>query len=455
MKKVVVGSGSAYWGDMLEPALEMAERAEVQYIGFDHLAELTMAILTRLRAKDPRAGYIPDLVPWMKALLPIAARRGIKLITNGGGANPEAAAEAVRQVAVGLGLGALRVGLVSGDDISFDIERIRKSGWKFPNLDSGEEDIDRIRDRIISANVYLGADGIRELLEAGAEVIVTGRVSDNALFVGPIMHELGWKYEPPYIDRVAAAITVGHIIECSACVTGGMSNLWRYVKRPWEVGFPIAEIDESGEATISKTPGSGGLVNEWTVKEHLLYEVHDPKRYLMPDGIADFTSLTLRDLGEDRVRVTGMSGLQRPDTLKVCFAYPDGWIGEGTVYFPWPNALEKAQWAERWVRKRLEKIGAKIEELQIDYVGLNLLHGPSAPIEDRDQGEVGLRVAGRAKTMEAADLVRREVTHLVTAGPIGTSGGVPQKVRPVVALWPSLVPRSEVKPTARMLEVRS
>lgn len=455
MKTVKMGSGSAYWGDLLEPAAEMAEKSDVQYIGFDHLAELTMALLNRMKARNPEAGYIPDIIPWMRKMLPVAVPKGIKILSNGGGANPFAAALEVEKVVKDLKLGLLKIAVVSGDDILSDIEVIRSQGWKFKNLDTGEEDIDRIQDRIVAANAYMGADLITEELRNGADLIITGRVSDNALFVGPLMHEFGWDFSPAYVQQVAAAVTVGHIIECSACVTGGMSNMWQVSERPWEIGYPIAEVHENGEAVITKTPGSGGIVNEWTVKEHLLYEVHDPANYMMPDGIADFTKVRLEEEGRNRVKVTNMGGKPRPDTLKVCIGFRDGFIGEGLAFFPWPNALEKAQWADKWIRERFKSLGVEFEELRIDYVGVNMLHGEAAPVEDKDYNEVGLRIAGKTKSKEEAEVVRREATHLWTMGPIGASFGVPLNVRSVVALWPTIVPRDAVKTESKLMEVKA
>lgn len=452
MKKVTIGSGSAFWGDIFEPALEMAERSSVQYMGFDHLAELTMAILTRMKTKNPEAGYIPDIIPWMKKLLPVAYPKGIKMITNAGGANPEQAAIEVQKIIKELNLGPMKIGVVSGDDILPYMDEIRAQGWKFKNLDTGEEDIDSIKESIVAANAYIGADLIVKELKNGADMIITGRASDNALYVGPLMYELGWDYTDDYTDLIAAAVTVGHIIECSACVAGGMSNMWKVSERPWDIGFPIAEFYENGEAIITKTPGSGGIVNEWTVKEHLLYEIMDPANYLMPDGIADFTKLRLTEEGRNRVRVSNMKGKKRPDTLKVCIGYRDGFIGEGQVFFPWPDALEKAKWAEKWIRERFKKLNMDFKELRINYVGVNMLHGEAAPIEDKDLNEVGLRIAARTKTYQEADAVRREVTHLWTMGPIGSSFGVPLNVRPVIALWPSLVPRDAVKIESQIME---
>ena len=456
MKSTRIASGSAFWGDMLDPVVELAEKGGVSYIGFDHLAELTLAIMQRIKAKDPSKGYIADIIPWTRRLLPITSKNGIKMITNAGGANPEAAGDEVVKVAEELGLEGMKVGIVTGDNLIDQLDKIRDKGWKFKNLDTGEEDFDRVRDRIVAANAYIGADSIIECLEQGADMVVAGRVSDNAMYVGPLMYEMGWDFSSKYTDLVAAAITVGHIIECSVMCCGGGSNLWKVVKNSWKPGFPIAEFYENGDAVITKVEGSGGLCCEWTVKEHLVYEVQDPNNYLMPDGVADFTSIKLDEIGKSQVKVTGARGKPRPDTLKVCIGYQDGFIGEGHIFFSWPDAMAKAKRAEQWIRERIKYLGLQLEELRIDYFGDNILHGEVAPqpSEDIDWNEMGLRVVARTRTRDEADAIRREVSHLWVAGPVSSSFGVPFTPRPVVALWPTLVPRSEIETQATIKEVK-
>ncbi|MEX2356193.1 MAG: acyclic terpene utilization AtuA family protein [Thermaerobacterales bacterium] len=454
MKKVFLGGGSAYWGDMLEPAVELAAKGNVQYIGFDHLAELTMSIMQRIRAKDPTKGYIPDIVPWMKAILPEAYPRGIKLITNAGGVNPEAAAAAVMDLAASMGFKGLRVGIVTGDDLLGSLDDLEARGVSLRNMDTGEEGLGAVRDRLVAANAYIGADGIVHALEEGADVVITGRVSDTALFVGPLMHEFGWRFEDGYWNLLGAAVTVGHAIECAEMVCGGVTNRWHDLPRPWAVGFPIAEVSENGEAVITKVPGSGGVINEWTVKEQLTYEIGDPANYIMPDAVADFTTLRLEDQGSDRVRMYDMSGRRRPDTLKAQIGYDDGWVGEAHILMPWPDALEQARRAEEFVRRRFEILGIKPLELRFDYIGVNTLHGPMAPEPQADLNEVGLRIAARTRTREEADAVRREGTHLWTLGGVGASFGVPFRPRRVVSLWPALVPRDAVKIKTQVREVQ-
>jgi len=445
MRTVRLGSGSAYWGDLLEPAVELAERGDCQYLGFDHLAELTLAILQRQRAKDPTSGYIADIVPWTQAILPVAKPKGTRIVTNAGGANPPAAAGRVLEIAAAHGLAGTRVGVVTGDDILHRLRALQADGVRFPNLDTGEEYLDRVADRIVAANAYVGAEGIVEALADGADVVVAGRCSDNAVFVGPLMHEFGWTYAPEHTRQLAAAVTVGHLIECAALANGAVSNFWREAKEAWRIGFPIAEVAEDATAEITKVPGSGGVLDSWTVKEQLVYEVHDPRRYLMPDGVADFTLPTITDAGPDRVRVEGMGGAPRPDTLKVCIGYADGWIGEGQALFSWPDAYAKAMRGEEIVRERLKATDVRPLQLHFEYVGVNTLHGPTAPPPPDDANEIGLRVAARCHTREEADAIRRELTHLWTLGGVGTAIAVPSRPRPVVALWPTLIPRDAVQ----------
>lgn len=454
MKKVRIGSGSAYWGDALDRAEDLLKNGDLDYMGFDHLAELTMALLHRQKIKDRSKGYIPDIIPYTKTLLPIAMEKGTKLITDAGGANPVAGAEEAAKIAKDSGMKGVKIGVVSGDDVTNKLDGFLNKGIKLTNLETGEENLDAIKDKIVSAYAYVGAEGIIEALEQGCNYVIAGRVSDNALYVGPLMHEFGWKFEDGYWDQIGAAVTVGHIIECSCCVSGGMSNMWKQSPNVERIGYPLADFYENCEAVISKTPNSGGIVNEWTVKEHLVYEVHDPSNYLMPDGIADFTNISLEEIGKDQVKVTGMRGKPRPEKLKVCIGYEDGWIGEGMLLFPWPEAYERAQKAEEIIRARFELMGLKAEEVQVDYIGVNTLHGVTAPQPKYNLNEVGLRIAVKTRTQEDADIVRREATHLWTMGPVGTAFGVPFKPRKVIALWPTLVPREEIPTKVDILEVK-
>lgn len=453
LKKIRMGCGSASWGDMLDPAIELVERGDLQYLGFDHLAELTMSILQRMKNKDPKKGYIPDLLPWMKAVLPKAKDRGIKVLTNAGGANPEQAAIDVVKLAKDLGISDLRVGYVTGDDLFPRLDEFRRQGIKFRNLDTGEEDIDRILDKIVAAHAYIGSESLVDGLREGAELLITGRVSDNAVYVAPMVHEFGWRMDD--WEKMGIAVAVGHIIECSAGCAGGMSNFWREIKEPWRVAFPIAEVYEDGRTVITKAQGSGRMVTEWTVKEHIVYEIHDPKRYLMPDATADFSNVRVREVSKDHVEVTGITGTKRPDMLKLTIGYRDGWIGESEISMCWPDAYEKAKFCEEFLRGRFKALNLSIEEVRFDFIGINSIHGPlsKTPSNLEDINEVRVRVAAKTRTREDANQVRREVTHLWTHGPVGSTAVIsPPPPREVVALWPTLIPRELVPTKLEMME---
>lgn len=449
-KTVRIGSGSAYWGDVLEPAITLAERGRLDYIGFDHLAELTLAILQRQRNKNPDKGYIADIVPWTDAVLPIAHEKGTKMITNAGGANPLAGGKQVVEVARRHGLQGVNVGVVTGDDVLDTMWRLVDEGYTFTNLDTGESDLASIRDRVVAANAYIGADGMIEALGAGADVVVAGRVSDNAMYVAPLMHEFGWTFDD--VEKVGAAVTIGHLLECAALMSGSLSNFWAEGGALWNIGFPYADVSADATALFSKVEGTGGLVTEFTLKEQLVYEVHDPASYLMPDGIADFTRPTITEVGTDLVKVTGMTGRARPETLKVCVGYWDGYIGEAIAMFSWPDAYEKAKRGEEIVRNRLKMMDVNPIDITFEYLGVNTMHGPVSPPPGCEPNEVGLRVAARCDTLEEADTVRREVLHLWTLGGVGSAIQAPGRPRPVIGLWPTLIPRSEVPINVEMLK---
>jgi hypothetical protein len=455
-RSVRLGAGSGFWGDAFDPAMELLEKGELDYLCFDFLAELTMALLQRQKLKHPALGYIPDAVQYMKAMMPAARQSGTKLVSNGGGVNPRAAAHKIVEDARTLGLEGTKVALVEGDDVLDRLDLLLEQGVSFTHMETGDTGFREIRDRVVSANVYMDSAGIIEGLSHGADVVITGRVSDNAVFVGPIMHEFGWRHDAAHVDRIAAAITIGHICECAAACTGGMSSRFSDMPRMGKVGFPIIDMWSDGSAELSKISGSGGRLDLFTVKEHLVYEIHDPRSYVMPDGVADFTSLKLEEAGSNRVRVSGVRGRPPPEMLKLVIGYQNGWIGESLAFFPWPFAYDRAVKARQSMLERFERMGLQAQQIQFDFVGLNTLHGPAAPSPDRDAAnelnEIGLRCAVRTRTAEEAEKVRRAGSHLWIMGPGGTSFGAPIKPRPVVSLWPTLLPRDFVQARTEILE---
>jgi hypothetical protein len=451
MKTVRIGAGQGFYGDTPDGAVAVAERGEVSYICCDALAELTMAILQRDRLRDAGGGYARDLPGFMRALLPVTRDRRIRIITNAGGMNPAAAAAAVREVAGDLGMADLRVATVSGDDITSQIDDLRSSGVELANMDTGA-DIAAVRDRVVFAVAYLGARPIVEALERGAEVVVTGRVADASLFVAPMVHELGWSWDD--WDRLAAGVVLGHLMECSGQATGGnFSGDWWNIPDLDRIGYPVCVMSEDGTALLTKPAQTGGRVSVETVSEQLLYEVLDPRRYLNPDVVADFTSVRLEQAGSESVAVTGVRGGARPDNLKAVIGYLDGWLGAAVIGYSWPHALAKARHAALLIDRLAERAGLVPLEQVIEYIGLDSVHGDAAAFDAAaDINEVTLRVAGRFASEAQARAFPRLATPLFLNGPpfIG-GGGTPQPARALLGIWPTLVPRDRVEESVHVV----
>jgi hypothetical protein len=450
MDAVRIGAGMGFYGDRTWPSLALAEAGDVQFICFDDLAELTMAILEKDRARDPDAGYTKDVVPLMRDLLPRSHPRGIRLVTNAGGVNPHAAARAVKQVAHTLGIADLKVAVVTGDDLLGRLEELADPTLDIRHMETGEP-LAAVRDRLVFANAYLGAQPIVEALDLGAEVVITGRTTDTAQFLGPLRHSFGWADDD--YARLAGGIVVGHLLECGGQVTGGnFSGDWQNVPDLENLGYPIAEVYPDGSAVIEKPPGTGGRVSRDTVKEQLLYEIHDPAAYVTPDVVVDFTTVRLEDVGPDRVRVWGATGRPAPPTLKLLAGYRVGFLGEGTMGYAWPQALEKARAAERIIRRQVEMLGIRVEEIAASYLGYDSLHGPLATPPDEDAlNEVYLRMAVRTESRDEALRFERLFPPLALTGPPfigGLSGLAP--VRELFGLWSALVPRQQVEPRVRV-----
>jgi hypothetical protein len=443
VRSIRIGAGQGFYGDTPDGALDVARSGNVRYICFDALAELTMAILQKDRMRHPEGGYTRDLPAFMRNLLPIARESGIRLITNAGGMNPLGAAAAVRHVAHELGMDDLRVGVVSGDDLTTRLDALLADEVDLHNVDSGE-DIANVRARIVFAVAYLGAAPIVDALQRRADVIVTGRVADASLFVAPMVHELGWAWDD--WDRLAAGVVLGHLMECSGQATGGnFSGDWWNVPDLDRVGYPVCEMRGDGTALLTKPAGTGGRVTVDTVKEQLLYEVLDPRRYLNPDVIADFTSVQLHQAGPDIVEVSGVRGAPRPPTLKVIAGYLDGWMGTATIGYSWPDAEAKARRAAELIDRLAQRAGLEPLETLVELVGVDSLHGDAAPAQDAN--EVTLRVAARFATEEEAQRFPRAAMPLALNGPpfIGGASG-PGGPRALLGVWPAAIPREMVEP---------
>lgn len=444
MKMIRIGAGQGFYGDSIAPAIETAKRGQVQYLCFDSLAELTLAILQKDRQKDPAKGYAGDISRTMTELLPLVKEKGIKLITNAGGMNPRGAQQEVRRIAGELGLQGLKIATVTGDDVLNRLNEWKEQSISLDHMEDGRS-VAAVMDRIVFANAYIGTRPIVEALQQGADVILTGRTTDSALFLAPLVFEFGW--EPKDWNRLAQGILMGHLMECSGQATGGnFSGDWQSVEALEDIGFPVAEVREDGEFVLTKTEGTGGLVSVDTVKEQLLYEIHDPSAYVTPDVVLDLTNVQLQQAGPNRVRVTGACGTKRPDTLKVVMGYADGWLGQAIWGYSWPDALSKAQAADRIIRSQIRRMGLKYDEIRTDYLGFDSLHGPLAKQQAEELNEVYLRIAVRTGSKEDAARLGRLVPPLMLSGPpaMGAFLGV-MKPRELLGMWACLVPRSLVE----------
>ncbi|KVN53186.1 acyclic terpene utilization AtuA family protein [Burkholderia anthina] len=444
-RRVRIGAGAGYSGDRIEPAVELAEHGQLDYLVFECLAERTIAIAQQARRNDPALGYDPLLDARMQAVLPVAAVKRVRIVSNMGAANPRAAARRTARIAQSLGIAGLKVAAVEGDDV---LDVVLRGEFRFE--ESGDE-VAAYRDRIVSANAYLGAAPIVDALAAGADVVLTGRVADPSLFAAPLIHAFGWRMDD--WDRLGQATVVGHLLECAGQVTGGYfaDPGYKDVPNLARLGFPIGEVAADGSVVITKVPHAGGRVSAATCKEQLLYEIHDPARYLQPDVVADFTRVAVAEEVTDRVRVTGGRGAARPDTLKVSVAYVDGWIGEGQISYGGPGALARARLALDIVRERLALTGVAATELRFDLIGVDALYGDATPAVRGEPAEVRVRVAGRAANAAEAARIGNEVETLYTNGPAG-GGGAFKSTREVIAVQSVLLPRSAVTPSFSFVE---
>jgi len=443
MKTIRIGAGAGYSGDRIEPAVELAAKGGIDYLVYECLAERTIGLAQQAKMKDPKAGYDALLEARMRSVLPLCRANGIKLISNMGAANPVAAVEKVREIAAELGLGGLKIAAVTGDDV---LEVVKTT--ELPLMETGES-IRTLDGKIVSANAYLGVEPLIEALRGGADVIITGRVADPALFMAPLIHEFGWKLDD--WDKLGKGTLVGHLLECGGQVTGG------YFADPGvkdvaglaRLGFPIAEVSEDGSAVITKVEGSGGQVVAATCKEQMLYEIHDPRSYFTPDVVADFSQVTMTQIGPDRVQVRGATGRERTPTLKVSVGYRDGYIGEGQMSYAGPAAQARGELALQIVEQRLSLTGVKFSEIRCDLIGVNSIHTRPNPAEP---GEVRVRVAARTATMKDAVAIGNEVETLYTNGPAG-GGGATKSAKEVLAILSVLLPRASVKPAVTYVEV--
>jgi hypothetical protein len=451
MKQTIrIGSGAAWWGDRVEPAVLNAEKGDLDYLCFETMAEATVSAAQVRARRDPSfPGYDTYLDDRIKGVLPGCLRRGTKIISNQGWINPNAAAERIVHWLRHYGAKGWTVAAVSGSlitDRALDLtDSILENGLPTRTL----------RESMVSAEAYLGAEPIVEALKNGADIVVTGRVADPSIFMAPMMYEFGW--DPLDHARVGAGNGIGHLLECGAQVTGGYFSDpgFKDVPEPWNLAFPIAEVAPDGSAVITKVAGTGGAVNLRTVKEQMLYEVHDPANYLTPDVVVDFTTSRLEQVGPDRVRVSGISGKPRTPTLKVSIGCTEGFIGEDMFFYAGPGAVRRAQLAKKILEERFRMVGLQAEEIRIDFLGMNAIHGAMSPSNLPEPYEVAVRVAARTRTREEALKVGREVDGMAVSGIAATGKRVPfqERAREVIGVWSSLIAREHVVPQIKYFEV--
>ena len=464
-EKVRVAGGQGFWGDLLTAPVDQVRKGPIDYLMLDYLAEVTMSIMQKQRARDPAAGYAKDFVTLMREILPDCVEKNIKVLSNAGGVNVPGCAEAIKETAREIGLGGkVKIGVVTGDDILGRLDEFAANGTEIVNMETGEP-LAAIRDKVQSANVYLGAAGLVEALGKGAQVIVGGRLTDTGLTLAPLMHEFGWKFDD--WDKISAGTIAGHIIECGAQSSGGNCQYeWQSIPDMANIGFPIIEASANGEFIVTKHDGTGGRVNIQSVKEQLLYEMGDPKAYITPDVVADFSSIHLEAGGENRVKVFGITGNPATEFYKVSIAYSAGWKAVGTLVYSWPDAYEKAKAADRILRERLERLGLKFDVILTEFVGVNATHGhlgggtllspsPLAPnglVEHIPETQLRFGVRGQSK----ADVERftKELAPLILTGPpavTGFAGGRP-KVEEIMAYFPALIPKNLIETKVEIVE---
>lgn len=439
-----IGVGAAFADDRIDPAVDLAEHGELDFLVFECLAERTIARENLTRRKSPDRGYNPRLVERMQPVLEPCLKRGTRIVSNMGAANPEGAGREVRRLVDEAGLGAVACAVVTGDDVT----EIVRSRPDLPIMETGEP-VETLLPRMVSANAYLGSDIICEALATKAPIVLTGRVADPSLFLAPAMDRFGWRYDD--WPRIASGVVTGHLLECGASLTGGCfaDPGKNDVPDLANVGFPIAEVGADGSVVVTKLAGTGGRVDLRTCKEQLIYEIHDPARYITADCVLDITGVDLVQDGPDRVSVRGARALPRTDTYKVTVGYHDGYIGEGQVSYAGTNAVARAKLAAEIVKQRLAKRGFQYSEIRVDLIGMTSVHQMAPP--GPEPYEVRMRIAIRTTDRKAAEAVGFETRALHVNGPYGGGGGSDPIVREILAVQSVLIPRNLVSPQVSVL----
>ncbi|MBC8310973.1 MAG: DUF1446 domain-containing protein [Candidatus Marinimicrobia bacterium] len=443
MSKIIrIANGQGFWGDSIDAPVNLIKDGPIDYLTLDYLAEVTLSIMQRQKLKRPDAGYARDFVDLIDRVLPDLVSKDIKVISNAGGVNPEACRDALLEIANAKGID-IKIGIIKGDNIYDELDNYVESGIDFKNLETGEDFVS-VKDKVYSANVYIDSFCIARALDEGAQIVLAGRVSDPGLALGPAIHEFGWKAEQ--IDLIAAGTLAGHITECGAQCTGGNYTRWHDVEDLANVGYPIIEMQENGEFIITKHDGTGGLVNRQTVSEQILYEMGDPTHYISPDVCVDFTSFDLVDLGNNRVKLSNIRGLEATPTYKVSISYFAGYKATGQLTVSGPDALKKAELVADLIWKRLENAGCIYGDKSTEFLGISSCHGDinATPVQ---VNEVVLRLGVKDANKDKVNRFGKEIAPVITNGPPGVTGfaGGRPKAQEIVAYWPTLIPKNLIK----------
>ena len=439
MSKVVrIANGQGFWGDSVDAPVDLIEGGPIDYLTLDYLAEVTLSIMQRQKLKNPNSGYARDFIELIDRVLPDLVSKNIKVISNAGGVNPESCRDALLEIAKSKGID-IKIGIINGDNIYENLDEFIDSGVNFKNLETGAE-FATIKDKVYSANVYIDSFSISRALDEGAQIVLAGRVSDPGLALGPAIHEFGWKSNQ--IDLIAAGTLAGHITECGAQCTGGNYSRWDEVPDLVNIGYPIIEIHENGEFLITKHDGTGGLVNRFTVSEQILYEMGDPECYISPDVCVDFTSFKLNEMGNNKVKISGVRGKEPTSTYKVSISYFAGYKASGQLTISGPNAYDKAKLVAKLIWSRLEKAGCIYEDKLTEFLGLSSCHGEIMATPDQ-VNEVVLRLSVKDNNKDKVNRFGKEIAPVITNGPPGVTGfaGGRPKAQEIIAYWPALIPK--------------
>jgi len=450
-EQIRIASGQGFWGDLPKAPIDQVKRGPIDYLVMDYLAEVTMSIMQKQKLRNPDYGYARDFVDVVSEILPEIAEQGVKVISNAGGVNPEACKEKILEAIDEQGYEDITVAVVDGDNILDDLDKLIANGHELANMETGQP-IASVKDELLSANVYFGSKPIVEALDKGADIVVTGRVTDTGLTLAPMIHEFGWSFDD--YDKMSAGTIAGHIIECGAQVSGGNFTDWETIDNFVDIGFPIIEAQPDGSFYVTKHEGTGGKVSEQTVKEQLLYEIGDPTEYITPDCIADFTSIQLENAGDDKVYVHGIEGRPETDTYKISASYNDGYKLSSTLVYSWPGALKKAKKAGEILQGRTDALDLDYDDFRVEFVGVN---GCSEqPLTDEmveaEHEEVQMRVSLSGYNRDDLNRFGKEVAPLILTGPSGVTGfaGGRPKASGIVAYWPALLDKNAVSPRIRI-----